>query len=397
MAGGARDQSRRRLPRRPGRGETHDQAPARQDHQHLLDHVRARPSDHRSLRGKQRRPQDADAGHGHRLGQIRHPGQRHRSRLLQDRADEAPGGQSSVHRLGGEPHARRPLGRRQGARRGRRVPCLGRLELRERPPPLCRRRANGLRLTARLDPPVSVEPSSVAQGPQPIHIQQSSLSDPCSLPCCLVYLSPGKGEGVALSSPLTKYVRLGLSALGLACVGAASLAPALAYQANNTPWLLRLAEIRFGAVEQNVEGTRNENGLSINGELLIALSNRLRQRSLLEELLQPRILLGGLLNTDRHTSLIYLGLAWELPIDERLFIEWTFGGAIHDGPLSTSDPANVAAFGCRANFYESASAGINIDSHWRLLVTVQHMSNNKWCDPNAGLTNVGVRLGYRLD
>ena len=33
----------------------------------------------------------------------------------------------------------------------------------------------------------------------------------------------------------------------------------------------------------------------------------------------------------------------------------------------------------------------------RIVTTIEHMSNGKLCDPNAGLTNLGVRLGYKFN
>ena len=64
---------------------------ARQDHQHLLGAKRAGPPQHRALHRQQGRGEDAHQGHGDRLGPARHPGQRPRPGLLQDRADRGAG------------------------------------------------------------------------------------------------------------------------------------------------------------------------------------------------------------------------------------------------------------------------------------------------------------------
>ena len=67
------DQSRPRLPRRPGGGPAHDRARPRQDHQHRLGAKRARAADDRALHGDQGRREDADqaawrpTGRGHGL------------------------------------------------------------------------------------------------------------------------------------------------------------------------------------------------------------------------------------------------------------------------------------------------------------------------------------------
>ena len=38
-----------------------------------------------------------------------------------------------------------------------------------------------------------------------------------------------------------------------------------------------------------------------------------------------------------------------------------------------------------------------LGENWRIMTTIEHMSNGKLCDPNPGLTNLGVRLGYKFN
>ena len=108
-------------------------------------------------------------------------------------------------------------------------------------------------------------------------------------------------------------------------------------------------------------------------------------------------MLGATVSTQGNTSQVYLGAAWSLPLLNVLFVEATFGGAYHDGPLTSAGPNYVAAYGCRLSFHESGSVGLKLGEHWRIMTTIEHMSNGKLCDPNAGLTNVGVRLGYKFN
>jgi Lipid A 3-O-deacylase (PagL)/Pyridine nucleotide-disulphide oxidoreductase len=93
----------------------------------------------------------------------------------------------------------------------------------------------------------------------------------------------------------------------------------------------------------------------------------------------------------------YLGAAWSVPLIYSLFIEATVGGAYHDGPLSSHGPEYRSSYGCRLNFHESGSLGLELDQTWRIMATVEHMSNGGLCEPNAGLTSYGVRLGYKLN
>ena len=82
----------------------------RRDHQHLLGAERARPPRHHPLHRLQGRPEDADQGHGRRVGKARHPRQRHRPRLLRDRAQRRPRRRRGLLALGRRPHPARPLG-----------------------------------------------------------------------------------------------------------------------------------------------------------------------------------------------------------------------------------------------------------------------------------------------
>jgi hypothetical protein len=56
-----------------------------------------------------------------------------------------------------------------------------------------------------------------------------------------------------------------------------------------------------------------------------------------------------------------------------------------------------AALGARVLFRESLSIGINIGEHMTVSATVEHLSNGSFfTEVNNGLTNVGVRLGYKF-
>ena len=71
-----------------------DPARPRQDHQHLLARQRDRPRHHLPLRHLQGRGEDADQGDVRGMGEVRHPGQRHRPRLHQDRDQPGAGRQN---------------------------------------------------------------------------------------------------------------------------------------------------------------------------------------------------------------------------------------------------------------------------------------------------------------
>ncbi len=153
------------------------------------------------------------------------------------------------------------------------------------------------------------------------------------------------------------------------------------------------SEIRLGIFDHNIEPSHNEKGIDINVELLFGAPFG-RQDSVFQDgFFRPRFHLGASINSGDDTSVAYGGFSWTLWRNDWMFLEATFGGALHNGPLL--EPGR-ASYGCHLNFRESGSLGFLIDADWQLLFTVDHMSNGDLCDDNRGLTNAGVRLGYRL-
>jgi len=149
-------------------------------------------------------------------------------------------------------------------------------------------------------------------------------------------------------------------------------------------------EFRFGVLAQDLEDNDAEDGIAISAEVLFPHLGP-RTRDPLDIFLSPRPHLGAQINTDDSTSLAYAGLTWDVWLTDLLFVEASFGGAVHDGPTDDSGDS----FGCSVNFRESASIGLALSESWRLLATVSHMSNAGLCDRNSGLTSGGLQLGYR--
>lgn len=112
----------------------------------------------------------------------------------------------------------------------------------------------------------------------------------------------------------------------------------------------------------------------------------------------PRPDLGVTINMDGQDSLLHLGLTWQLPIFETpLYLEGAFGGAVHNGYLNGSpDPTRYANFGCRVNFYERYGIGAHVNENITATLTYEHTSNNGWCERNQGLSNVGLRVGWKF-
>jgi lipid A 3-O-deacylase len=152
-------------------------------------------------------------------------------------------------------------------------------------------------------------------------------------------------------------------------------------------------EVRLGVYDHNSKsfGTRHEtSNPDINAEALFT------SPTWLSWAFAPRPIVGANINTGGGTSIGYAGLAWTWDFTHSLFLEGSFGGAIHNGNTSgpTGSMRDRNNYGCRVMFHESASLGYRFDENVSLMLTVDHMSNASMCDVNPGLTDAGVRLGY---
>ena len=159
------------------------------------------------------------------------------------------------------------------------------------------------------------------------------------------------------------------------------------WSAQARPFTSYISEFRAGGFVHDVESI-DKNDVDLNLEILLQPLRHREGHKVLEFFLSPRPHLGTTINFAGDTSEAYLGLTWDIPLGETLFMELSFGGAVHDGKLKD--------YGCRASFRESASLGINLSENWRLVGTIDHMSNASLCSENGGLTNAGLRLGYRF-
>lgn len=153
----------------------------------------------------------------------------------------------------------------------------------------------------------------------------------------------------------------------------------------------RLSEVRLGimAHDAGVFGVRKEDGVDGNVELLF------ESPAILEAIWAPRPHIGLNLNFGGDTSQAYAGLSWSWMPVERWFVEFSFGGAVHDGKLSTLD-RDRKELGSRVLFRESLSLGFHIDRNHSVMVTLDHISNANLADHNEGVDTLGLRWGYRF-
>lgn len=179
------------------------------------------------------------------------------------------------------------------------------------------------------------------------------------------------------------------------CLGGAPAAvfadPIQPFDAASHPFWA-IDEIRIGAFKQAIDNAPHEGGPALNLEVLGGRFPGGYENSILDFFLTPRPHIGTTIAFGK-TDEFYWGATWDAKLTDRVFFETSFGGAAHDGPL---DHLGEASYGCSVNFRESASLGFSLTPEWRLMTTLDHMSQAGLCHPNRGLTNAGIRLGYKF-
>jgi lipid A 3-O-deacylase len=181
----------------------------------------------------------------------------------------------------------------------------------------------------------------------------------------------------ALMRPLT-------AAASLLALAVATAPPARA----QIGWLDE-AKLGIDAHDITLGGQHQEPGADINGELLFT------SPSLLSAIGRPRPHFGIAVNTAGATSYAYVGLTWTAAVFDRAFVSGALGGAVHDGEINGNVP-NRKQLGSRILFHEYVEAGYRVTPVLSLSVFLDHMSNADLARHNAGMTNIGLRTGFKF-
>ena len=75
--------------------------------------------------------------------------------------------------------------------------------------------------------------------------------------------------------------------------------------------------------------------------------------------------------------------------------ELAFGAAIRTG--NDEIKSGELGYGCKVNFRELIAFGYDISDTKKIQLSAQHMSNGSLCDPNQGLTSVGLRFAWKIN
>jgi hypothetical protein len=159
-----------------------------------------------------------------------------------------------------------------------------------------------------------------------------------------------------------------------------------------------LDEFKLGLLAHDVGigGHHREDGVDVHAELLFASPD------IFKYILKPRPLFGIDINSKGLTSSYWVGLAWGGVFYEPgwsrgdgFFGYFSFGPAVHDGKLDTTDP-NRKSLGSRVLFREAIDLGYRFNDVISFAAFIDHISNANLANRNEGLTNMGGRVGFRF-
>jgi len=111
----------------------------------------------------------------------------------------------------------------------------------------------------------------------------------------------------------------------------------------------------------------------------------------------PRPEIGTTLNLDGLSeSFVHANLNWQLPVfDTPFYLEAGFGAALTNAALEgAARPARN--LGCALAFYDAFGVGAHLSEEVSLTLRYEHISNLELCEPNDGLSNLGLMLGVRF-
>ncbi len=122
---------------------------------------------------------------------------------------------------------------------------------------------------------------------------------------------------------------------------------------------------------------------------------------IIHTLLTPRPHLGGTLALENNgISSVYSGLTWHYALTTHLFVEASFGAAVHDGKLVATRIAPRRwrrGLGSRILFRESIAIGAAITENLNIIFQLAHMSHAEFAgSENAGQSSAHLKLGWKF-
>jgi lipid A 3-O-deacylase len=157
-------------------------------------------------------------------------------------------------------------------------------------------------------------------------------------------------------------------------------------------------EVKVGALAHDVGflGDSVEGGADLMGEVLF------KSPEVLSIIGSPRPAVGVSVNTAGDTSYVYGDLSWTLALwhpegdpETGPYVLGAAGGAVHDGRLDSATDSEKA-LGSRVLFHLAVGLGYHVTRATSVEAYFDHLSNADLASHNAGLNNVGVRVGFKF-
>ena len=111
-------------------------------------------------------------------------------------------------------------------------------------------------------------------------------------------------------------------------------------------------------------------------------------------MIRPNV--GATINFAGLESMVYGGVSWKVPLFHTpFFIEAGLGGSLNNGK-SSGAVFPYRDLGCPTLFHEQITLGYDISSNFDVMFTAEHASSANFCSPNRGLSNMGIRVGWKF-
>jgi lipid A 3-O-deacylase len=157
-------------------------------------------------------------------------------------------------------------------------------------------------------------------------------------------------------------------------------------------------EVKLGLLAHDIGflGHHVEGGEDVNAEILFTSPDFLRY------IFSPRPHIGVDINGSGYTSNYYAGLTWGGVFyrpgwnrGDGFFAYFSEGGSYNDGKI-TSTVSNRKSLGSHELFKEGLDVGYQLNDVVSVAGYIDHISNADLANHNAGITNCGLRFGYKF-
>ena len=166
-----------------------------------------------------------------------------------------------------------------------------------------------------------------------------------------------------------------------------------------------VSDLQIGVLAHDVPilGIQREHGADINGELRFVSPVPNEWVADIPPawrwMLTPRPNIGVDANTSGYTSQLYFGLTWTADLfrdvvtpQDRVYFAISFGPAFNNGHRFATR-GDQLSLGSNVLFHPSVELGYWFNPRYSVAVYFEHSSNAGLAAQNAGLDNMGIRLG----